>query len=139
MQILNYMERQLASEIRIRNLKDIVGGPESIDDIFWNNRDDLKELLEIFKIKNRKKTPNERCIVEGELLLRRLCNPSTKSERLFNIADGLQISHTTLYRLIKEHPEDAGCSQGFAGSSESILECRVEMFTYLQVPILIFQ
>jgi hypothetical protein len=59
--------------------------------------------------------------------------------KTFNIADGLQISHTTLYRLIKEYAEDAGCSQSFAGSSESILERRVEMFTCLQVLIPIFQ
>jgi hypothetical protein len=69
----------------------------------------------------------------------RLCNPSTKSERLFNIADGLQISHTTLYRLIMKYAENAGCSQSFAGSPESILERRVEMFTCLQVPIPNFQ
>ncbi|KAH8145068.1 uncharacterized protein LAJ45_10191 [Morchella importuna] len=138
-QILDYGGRRLALEIRMLNLKDIVGGPESTDDILWSHRDNLKELLEIFKIEDRKKTPNERSIVEGRLPLRRLCNPSTKSERLFNIADGLQISHTTLYRLIKEYAEDAGCSQSFAGSSESILERRVEMFTCLQVPIPIFQ
>lgn len=77
--------------------------------------------------------------MEGQLPLKRLCNPSTKSERLFNIADRLQISPTTLYRLIKEYAEDAGCSQSFAGSPESILERRVEMFTCLQVPIPIFQ
>ncbi|KAH8144790.1 uncharacterized protein LAJ45_11186 [Morchella importuna] len=138
-QILDYGGRRLALEIRMLNLKDIVGGPESTDDILWSHRDNLKELLEIFKIEDRKKTPNERSIVEGRLPLRRLCNPSTKSERLFNIADGLQISHTTLYRLIKEYAEDTGCSQSFAGSSESILERRVEMFTCLQVPIPIFQ
>jgi hypothetical protein len=71
--------------------------------------------------------------------LRRLCHPSMKSERLVHIAYGLQISHTTLYRLIKEYAEDAECSQSFAGSSESILECQVDMFTCLQVPIPIFQ
>jgi hypothetical protein len=91
----------------------------------------LKELLEIFKIENQKKTPNERSIVEGGLPLMRFCNPSVKSERLFNIADGLQISHTTLYRLIKAYAEDAGCSQSSVGSSESTLECWVEMFTCL--------
>jgi hypothetical protein len=37
------------------NLKDIVGGPESIDGILWSHRDNLKELLEIFKIEDRKK------------------------------------------------------------------------------------
>ncbi|KAH8153126.1 uncharacterized protein LAJ45_02713 [Morchella importuna] len=131
-QIQDYGGRRLALEIRMLNLKDIVGGPESTDDILWSHRDNLKELLEIFKIEDRKKTPNERSIVEGRLPLRRLCNPSTKSERVFNIADGLQISHTTLYRLIKEYAEDAGCSQSFAGNSESILERRVEMFTCLQ-------
>ncbi|KAH8144500.1 uncharacterized protein LAJ45_11475 [Morchella importuna] len=138
-QILDYGGRRLALEIRMLNLKDIVGGPESTDDILWSHRDNLKELLEIFKIEDRKKTPNERSIVEGRLPLRRLCNPSTKSEILFNIADGLQISHTMLYRLIKEYAEDAECSQSFAGSSESILERRVEMFTCLEVPIQIFQ
>jgi hypothetical protein len=121
------------------NLKDIVGGLESTDDTLWSHRDNLKELLEIFKIEDWKKTPNERFIVEGGLPLRRLCNYFMKSKRLFIIADGLQISHTTLYRLIKEFVEDARCSQSFAGSSESILERRVEMFTYLQVPIPIFQ
>ncbi|KAH0605688.1 uncharacterized protein H6S33_004910 [Morchella sextelata] len=138
-QILDYRGRRLALAIRMLNLKDIVGGPESTDDILWSHRDNLKQLLEIFKIEGRKKTPNERSIVEGRLPLRRLCNPSTKSERLFNIVDGLQISHTALNRLIKEYAEDAGCSQSFAGSSESILERRVEMFKCLQVPIPIFQ
>ncbi|KAH0602483.1 uncharacterized protein H6S33_008822 [Morchella sextelata] len=137
-QILDYGGRRLALEIRILNLKDIVGGPESTDDILWSHRDNLKELLEIFKIEDRRKRPNERPIVEGRLPLKRHCNPSTKSERLFNIADALQISHTTLYRLIKEYAEDAGCSQSFVGSSESILECWMEMFTCLQVPIPIF-
>ncbi|KAI5839995.1 hypothetical protein DFP73DRAFT_597837 [Morchella snyderi] len=139
MQILDYRGRRLALEIRILNLKDIVGGPESIDDILWSHRDDLKELLDIFKIEDRKKTPNERSIVESGLPLKRLCNPSAKSERLFNVADGLQMSHMTLYRLIKEYAEDAECSQSFAGSSESILERRIEVFTCLQVPITIFQ
>jgi uncharacterized protein YvpB len=62
-----------------------------------------------------------------------------KLEILFNIADGLQINHTTLYRLTKEYAENAGCSQSFAGSSDSILERQVEMFKCLQVPIPIFQ
>jgi hypothetical protein len=88
-QILDYGGRRLALEIRILNLKDIVGGPESTDNILWSHRDNLKELLEIFKIEDRRKTPNERPIVEGRLPLKRLCNPSTKSERLFNIADAL--------------------------------------------------
>jgi hypothetical protein len=120
------------------NLKDIVGGPESTDYILWSHQDNLNELLEIFKIEDRKKTPNEQSIVEEGLPLRHLCNPSTKSERLFNIADGLKISHSTLYRLIKEYVDNTGCSESFAGSSESILERRVEMFTCLQVPIPIF-
>jgi hypothetical protein len=44
-----------------------------------------------------------------------------------------------LYRMIKGYAEDAGYSQSFAGSSESILDRWVEMFTCLQVPIPIFQ
>jgi hypothetical protein len=51
----------------------------------------------------------------------------------------VQISHTILYRLIKEYAEDVGCSHSFSGSSESILERWVEMFTWLLVPIPIFQ
>jgi hypothetical protein len=66
-QILDYGGRRLALEIRMLNLKDIVGGPESTDDILWSHRDNLKELLEIFKIGDWKKTPNERSIVEGGL------------------------------------------------------------------------
>jgi hypothetical protein len=97
MQILDYRGRRLALETRMLNLKDIVGGPESTNDILGSHRDNLKELLEIFKIEDRKKTLCARSIVEGGLSLKRLCNLSTKSERLFNIADGLQISHTTLY------------------------------------------
>jgi hypothetical protein len=119
-QILDYGGRRLALEIPMLNLKNIVRGPESIDDIVWSNQNNLKELLEIFKIEDRKKTPNEQSIIEGGLHLKRLCNPSTRSERLLNIADGLQRSHTTLFRLIKEYAEDAGCSQSFAGSSGSI-------------------
>ncbi|KAI5839704.1 hypothetical protein DFP73DRAFT_529854 [Morchella snyderi] len=129
MQILDYGGRHLALEIRILNLKDIVGGPESTDDIFWSHQDNLKELLVICKIKDRKKKPNERSIVESGLPLECLCNPSAKSDRLFNVADGLQKSHMTLYRLIKEYAEDAGCFQSFTGSSERILEHRVEVFT----------
>ncbi|KAI5839091.1 hypothetical protein DFP73DRAFT_599058 [Morchella snyderi] len=49
------------------------------------------------------------------------------------------MSHMMLHRLIKEYAEDAGCSQSFAESSESILERRAEVFTCLQVPITIFQ
>ncbi|KAH8144570.1 uncharacterized protein LAJ45_11404 [Morchella importuna] len=138
-QILDYGGRRLVLEIRILNLKDSVGGPESTDDILLSHRDNLKELLNIFKIEDRRKTPNERSIVESGLPLKRLCNPYSKSERLFNVADGLQMSHITLYRLIKEFAEDAGWFQSFAGSSESILERRVEVFTCLQVPIPIFQ
>ncbi|KAI5845885.1 hypothetical protein DFP73DRAFT_594079 [Morchella snyderi] len=66
-QILDYGGRRLALEIRILNLTDIVGGPESTDDILWSHRDNLKELLDIFKIEDRKKTPNERSIVETGL------------------------------------------------------------------------
>jgi hypothetical protein len=44
-----------------------------------------------------------------------------------------------LYRLIKEYTQEAVCSQSFAGSSESILEHRVEMLTCLQVAIPMFQ
>ncbi|KAH0602332.1 uncharacterized protein H6S33_009783 [Morchella sextelata] len=128
-----------ALEIRMLNLKDIVGGSKSTDHILWRHPANLKGLLEIFKIEDRKNTPNERSIVEVGLPPMHLCNPSMKSERLFNIVDGLQISHTTSYRLIKEYAEVAGCSQYFAGISESILERRVEMFTCLQVPIPIFQ
>jgi hypothetical protein len=55
MQILDYGGWRLALEIRILNVKDIVGGPESTDDLLWSHRDNLKELLEIFKIEDRKK------------------------------------------------------------------------------------
>jgi hypothetical protein len=41
-QILDYRGRWLALEIRMQNLKDIVGGPESTDDILWSHRDNLK-------------------------------------------------------------------------------------------------
>jgi hypothetical protein len=58
-QILDYRGQRLVLEIRMLNLKDIVGGPESTDDILWSHRDNLKKLLEIFKIEDRKNTPNE--------------------------------------------------------------------------------
>ncbi|KAH0611279.1 uncharacterized protein H6S33_010544 [Morchella sextelata] len=129
----------------VRQVKEAYRASNKVDaatqilDYGGSHRDNLKELLDIFNIEGRKKTPNERSIVESGLPLKRLCNPSAKSERLFNVADRLQMSHITLYRLIKEYAEDAGCSQSFAGSSESMLERRVVVFTCLQVPIPIFQ
>jgi hypothetical protein len=41
-QILDYGGQRLALEIRMLNLKDIVGGPESTDDILWGHGDNLK-------------------------------------------------------------------------------------------------
>ncbi|KAH0603165.1 uncharacterized protein H6S33_008169 [Morchella sextelata] len=59
-QILDYGGRRLVLENQMLNLKDIIGGPESPDDILWSHRDKLKELHEIVKIEDRKKTANER-------------------------------------------------------------------------------
>ncbi|KAH0604231.1 uncharacterized protein H6S33_006608 [Morchella sextelata] len=54
-QILDYEGRRLVLEIRMLNLKDIVGGPESTDNIFWSHRYNLKELLQIFKTEDQRK------------------------------------------------------------------------------------
>jgi hypothetical protein len=64
-QILDYEGRRLVLEIRM-----------------WN----LKELLQIFKTGDRKKTPNERSIVEVGLPLGHLCNLSRG--RVVSISQG---------------------------------------------------
>jgi hypothetical protein len=138
-QILSYVGWRLVLEIRMLDLKNVVGGTESTDHILWSHRENLRELLEILIIEDQKKTFNQQTMVEGGLPLNHFCNLSTKSEGIYNIRDGLRISHTTLYRLIKKYAEDVGCSQSFSESSKSILEHRMKMFTCFQVLMPIFQ